>query len=244
MGLSLLLFPGVFVIAAALIRVIMSLQARPSALNINRWGVRETLAGIIAVNIPILRPILLRAFWTPGGMPGSDQESSHNKSRFGGSSNARKWTLSTASVMSRRGQQHLSSTHELPEDVEVQDKSNAVIEMSDHLSECSNHSRADSDDCIIQRPSGPLRKEQAGKDGVHVETTFASTVEYRHPEFRPAVYGARDSPRINISVYECAVRRCGRSSTRVSSWRGRFAQIGLLILQHAVGTGGRLHEQR
>jgi hypothetical protein len=189
LGLSLLLFPGVFVIAAALIRVIMTLEARPSALNINRWGVRETLAGIIAVNFPILRPILLRAFWTPGGMPGSDQESSHNKSRLGGSSNARKWTLSTASVMSRRGQQHLSSTHELPEDVEVQDKSNVVIEMSDHLSECSNHSGADSDDFIIQRPSGPLRKEQAGKDGVHVETTFASTVEYRHPEFRPAVYG-------------------------------------------------------
>ena len=150
MGLSLLLFPGVFVIAAALIRVIMSLQARPSALNINRWGVRETLAGIIAVNIPILRPILLRAFWTPGGMP-SDQENSH-KSPFGSSSNPRKWTLSSASAISRRGQQHLSSTHELQEDIEVQNKGNAAIEISDHLSECSNHSGADSDDFIIQRP--------------------------------------------------------------------------------------------
>jgi hypothetical protein len=189
LGLSLLLFPGVFVIAAALIRVIMTLEARPSALNINRWGVRETLAGIIAVNVPILRPILLKAFWTPGGMP-KDRENSHNKSRFGGdSSNARKWTLSSASATSRRGQQHLSSTHELPADVEVQDKSHAVIEMSDHLSECSNHSGAGSDDFIIARPPGPSQKDQARKGGVHVETTFASTVEYRHQDFRPVAHG-------------------------------------------------------
>jgi hypothetical protein len=61
---------------------------------------------------------------------------------------------------------------------------------------------------------------------------------------RLAIYGARDSPRINISVYECAVRRRGRSSSRVSSWRGRFAQIDFPILQHAVGASGRPHEQR
>jgi hypothetical protein len=62
---------------------------------------------------------------------------------------------------------------------------------------------------------------------------------------RPEVYGARDSPRIDISVYECAVRCRGRSSTRVSSWRGRFAQIDLPVLQHDVGASasGRLHEQ-
>lgn len=55
-GLSLLLFPGVFVITAALIRIVMSLSANPSALNVNRWGVRETVAGIVCVNLPILRP--------------------------------------------------------------------------------------------------------------------------------------------------------------------------------------------
>jgi len=166
----------------------MSLQARPSALNINRWGVRETLAGIIAVNIPILRPILLKAFWTPGGMQGSDQDTSR-KSPFGSKSNPRKWTLSSASAPSRRGQQHLSSNHELQEDIEVQSKNNTVVEMSDHLSECSNHSGADSDDFIIQRPPGMSRKDQSGKDGVLVETSFGSTVEYRQKEFRPAVHG-------------------------------------------------------
>jgi hypothetical protein len=32
------------------------LVAHPSALTINSWGVRETIAGIISVNIPIIRP--------------------------------------------------------------------------------------------------------------------------------------------------------------------------------------------
>lgn len=187
MGLSLLLFPGVFVIAAALIRVIMSLQASPSALNINRWGVRETLAGIIAVNIPILRPILLKAFWVPGDMS-SDQDT-RSKSAFGSRSNAKKWTISSSSGLSRRGQQHLSSNNELGDDVEAGAKNNAIIEMSDHLSECSNHSAADSDDFIIQRPPGLSRARQAGKNDVLVETSFGSTVEYSHKEFRPAAHG-------------------------------------------------------
>jgi len=54
--LVLLLCSGFFVIAAAIIRITMTLMANPSALTINRWGVRETIAGIIAVNIPIVRP--------------------------------------------------------------------------------------------------------------------------------------------------------------------------------------------
>jgi hypothetical protein len=188
MGLSLLLFPGVFVIAAALIRVIMSLQASPNALNINRWGVRETLAGIIAVNIPILRPMLLKAFWVPGDM--SSEGESRSKSAFGNRSNPKKWTISSSSGLSRRGQQHLSSNnHELQDDVEMGSKNNTVMEISDQLSQCSNHSAADSDDFIIQRPPGMLRNQKQGKDGVMVETSFSSTVEYSHKEFRPAPHG-------------------------------------------------------
>jgi hypothetical protein len=66
-----LLSSGVFVITAALIRVISTLAANPSALVINRWGVRETLVGIIAVNVPILRPLFSKAFWVPGATKGS-----------------------------------------------------------------------------------------------------------------------------------------------------------------------------
>lgn len=59
-----LLSSGVFVITAAIIRVVLTLGAHPSALNMNRWGVRETIIGIIAINVPILRSLFNRSFWT------------------------------------------------------------------------------------------------------------------------------------------------------------------------------------
>ncbi|KAH9818180.1 hypothetical protein Tdes44962_MAKER05374 [Teratosphaeria destructans] len=55
-SMAVLLSSGVFVITAALVRIVMTLKSHPSALTINRWGVRETIAGIIAVNAPIIRP--------------------------------------------------------------------------------------------------------------------------------------------------------------------------------------------
>ncbi|ETS79912.1 hypothetical protein PFICI_07441 [Pestalotiopsis fici W106-1] len=64
--IGLLLCSGLFVITAAIIRVVLTLGAHPSALNVNRWGVRETIVGIITVNIPILRPMASRKFWTTG----------------------------------------------------------------------------------------------------------------------------------------------------------------------------------
>ncbi|KAH7014533.1 uncharacterized protein B0I36DRAFT_425869 [Microdochium trichocladiopsis] len=65
--IGILLSSGVFVITAAIIRIVITLGSAPSALNINRWGVRETIVGIIAVNAPILRPLFSKAFWT--GIP-------------------------------------------------------------------------------------------------------------------------------------------------------------------------------
>ena len=64
--ISLVLSSGLFVITAAIIRVVYSLDAEPSASNINRWGVRETIIGIIAIHIPILRPLFNRSFWVWG----------------------------------------------------------------------------------------------------------------------------------------------------------------------------------
>ncbi|KAF7557552.1 hypothetical protein G7Z17_g570 [Cylindrodendrum hubeiense] len=67
--ISLLLSSGAFVIAAAIIRIVLTLSAHPSALTINSWGVRETLVGLITVNIPILRPMFNRNFWRWGKTP-------------------------------------------------------------------------------------------------------------------------------------------------------------------------------
>ena len=69
--LAALLSSGIFVVTAAIVRITMTLKAHPSALTINRWGVRETIAGIIAVNLPIVKPIFDRSFWrssTPGAI--------------------------------------------------------------------------------------------------------------------------------------------------------------------------------
>ncbi|KAL4727780.1 hypothetical protein ACLX1H_004469 [Fusarium chlamydosporum] len=79
--IGLLLSSGAFVIAAAIVRVVLTLTANPSAITINAWGVRETLVGIATVNIPVLRPLFSRAFWkgeTPSEICPSYQGSSRD----------------------------------------------------------------------------------------------------------------------------------------------------------------------
>lgn len=61
--LTLLLCSGIFVTTAALTSLFMSLTDPDSTININLWGTREEIAGIAAVNAPIIRPLFRRAFW-------------------------------------------------------------------------------------------------------------------------------------------------------------------------------------
>lgn len=62
----LLLSSGAFVVAAAIIRVVLTLSSSPSATTINSWGVRETIVGIITVNIPAIWPVFRVSFWKGG----------------------------------------------------------------------------------------------------------------------------------------------------------------------------------
>lgn len=57
---------GIFVITAAIIRAVLTLSGTPSAQKINEWGIRETIIGIITVNVPVLRPFFTAAFWRWG----------------------------------------------------------------------------------------------------------------------------------------------------------------------------------
>ncbi|ORY05371.1 hypothetical protein BCR34DRAFT_633053 [Clohesyomyces aquaticus] len=66
-----LLSSGLFVITAAVVREVLTLGAKTSGLNINRWGIRETIVGILTVNLPILRPMFHRSFLRRRGY-GSD----------------------------------------------------------------------------------------------------------------------------------------------------------------------------
>jgi hypothetical protein len=79
LAIGALLCSGLFVIAAAIIRAVLTLGSTPSGLNINRWGVRETFVGIIAVNSPILRPMFNRSFWSNGTYQGSSNATQDNK---------------------------------------------------------------------------------------------------------------------------------------------------------------------
>lgn len=63
-GLTLLLCSGIFVITAAIVAMLMSVFNAESTLNTNRWATREEIAGILAVNAPIVRPMFTRGFWT------------------------------------------------------------------------------------------------------------------------------------------------------------------------------------
>lgn len=62
-ALTLLLCSGIFVISAAVVALLMSLLDAHSTLNTNRWATREEIAGILAVNAPILKPMFHRSFW-------------------------------------------------------------------------------------------------------------------------------------------------------------------------------------
>ncbi|EJT77234.1 hypothetical protein GGTG_07146 [Gaeumannomyces tritici R3-111a-1] len=60
---ALLICSGFFVISAAAVRLTATLDAAPSAVTINRWGIRECEIGLVAINTPVLRPLFTRKFW-------------------------------------------------------------------------------------------------------------------------------------------------------------------------------------
>jgi hypothetical protein len=80
-----LLCSGLFVITAAIIRVVLTLGANASALNINRWGVRETIVGIVTINLPILKSLFNKSFWSPSSFKSSSFSHGTSRNVNGGS---------------------------------------------------------------------------------------------------------------------------------------------------------------
>ncbi|KAK5127580.1 hypothetical protein LTR85_006920 [Meristemomyces frigidus] len=174
LALAAMLCSGVFVITAALVRIIMTLSAHPSVLNVNRWGVRETIAGIIAINIPILRPLFRKDFWT-GDLPDPDgAPTSHHRNLSDKPSKLTKSQDSPDSFEMIEGAgsiSHLTGMKSVP---------STTVRRDDH-SDLDDDDTA-SDDFIIQRPDRRSRNEHADdgadlekgrKDGVRIETTYA-----------------------------------------------------------------------
>lgn len=61
--IGILICSGLFVIAAAIIRLAVTMGSNPSTITVNRWGVRECEIGLLAINAPNLRPLFTRRFW-------------------------------------------------------------------------------------------------------------------------------------------------------------------------------------
>ncbi|KAH8435108.1 uncharacterized protein LDX57_012737 [Aspergillus melleus] len=93
---------GIFVISASIIRTALTLGSEPSTITVNRWGIRETVVGVATVNLPILRPLFTKRFWTTG-MNGSS--SANNYYEYHASSGAYNLTS-----RSRKGQRNDSTT--------------------------------------------------------------------------------------------------------------------------------------
>ncbi|KAF1930457.1 uncharacterized protein M421DRAFT_418776 [Didymella exigua CBS 183.55] len=64
LAVFILLASGVFVLAACIIRVSLTVVPNIFVLNIARWGVREFCIAIVAVNSAALRPMFCKSFWT------------------------------------------------------------------------------------------------------------------------------------------------------------------------------------
>lgn len=83
--IGLFLLTGLMVIAAAIIRVVLTLGSNPSTLTIDLWGVRETIVALLCVNLPIFRPLFTRSFWSRNYSPTSNSTttgSRKNRSKF------------------------------------------------------------------------------------------------------------------------------------------------------------------
>ncbi|KAH6639127.1 hypothetical protein C7974DRAFT_387910 [Boeremia exigua] len=99
-----LLASGLFVTAACIIRVSLTVVPNIFVLNIARWGVREFCVAIIAVNSASLRPMFRRSFWSIN-KPGPEVQQRHSRYMFNSARRAR-MRLSRA----HRGNQALNST--------------------------------------------------------------------------------------------------------------------------------------
>ena len=163
-----LLSSGVFVIAAAIIRIVMTLVANPSALTINRWGVRETIAGIIAVNLPIIKPIFTKCFWSRNFPPNSEKGSGGRNAPENGSdtTNAR---LRIRNALSRRVEAyeldeasfHARSRHSQNEKKFEGQPEVMEVDSNSDIHPATNRS---SEDLVVQIPPGQRRPSSAEQE--------------------------------------------------------------------------------
>ncbi|KAH0015710.1 hypothetical protein KCU78_g8094, partial [Aureobasidium melanogenum] len=179
--IAIVLSSGMFVIAAAIIRVVLSLDAAPSAANINGWGVRETFIGIFTINVPILRPLFSKAFWLPGPY---DPNATGRGSGYGRSGH----NLHSAHNRSYKGSK-------LPSEV---DKSGTIneYELEDRTpisDDFDIESNASTEKMVYTRSNRSQNHPYDVDDGVRVETSYAIRTTRRDEETESIAHGTWNS---------------------------------------------------
>ncbi|KAL5114147.1 hypothetical protein ACEQ8H_007944 [Pleosporales sp. CAS-2024a] len=146
LGIGALLCTGLFVIAAAIIRAVLTLGSAPSGLNINRWGVRETFVGIIAVNAPILRPMFGRRFWTRNGFHESTRTEANkgwtSRSRYGNGT-FELGSAVTSSRLEKRDAEAEVASNESQEDIIKRSLDNLHFGTGDIMVQTTYHVQSD-----------------------------------------------------------------------------------------------------
>ncbi|KAH8672650.1 hypothetical protein BGZ60DRAFT_282835 [Tricladium varicosporioides] len=163
--IGLLLCSGTFVIAAAIIRVVLTLGSNPSALNINRWGVRETIVGIITINLPILKPLFNPSFWSTSSFKSSSLSHghSHNLENLGPYQKSSRLVSSTS---------HKGDAWDVEAGSASDGKSASKSEESFGKIKSSAGSDRDSQVYILQGKDDDVVSKGLAKGDVLVETTY------------------------------------------------------------------------
>ncbi|KAH7058670.1 hypothetical protein B0J12DRAFT_369924 [Macrophomina phaseolina] len=169
LAIAALLSSGIFVICAAVIRAVLTLGEAPSALNINRWGVRETIIGLLTVNVPILRPLFSRAFWHLGPY----RPSTSNGHSSGGGGSSAPWAASggtsTGSKLGRVHRHHSKSLgrHEMGFEL------HSACEGEDDMDRASTYSKSNPSVSVARAPSNSGSEEHivAKDEGSNITAT-------------------------------------------------------------------------
>ena len=184
--IGILLCSGIFVISAALLRCILTLQKDSNILNADIWGVRETFVSIIAVSAPAIRPLFNKETWVTGSILNPNSLEKLSKAgyapRSGNDTTSHElrdveWGAEHKSFDTRNAQRLPDSSSEeymvprLSAESEQSKKSPLKIEVTTmyELNNC-RESQVGDRGVVLPRPEGAARSEGTGWRHVQSET--------------------------------------------------------------------------
>ncbi|KAL2823777.1 hypothetical protein BDW59DRAFT_148324 [Aspergillus cavernicola] len=104
--IGVLLCGGIFVIAATLLRCILSLQSIDNINNSTIWAIRETFVAIIAINAPCIKPLFSSSVW----LRSSSKDPSSGREGYGNGKSSNGASFRMSGFGKSKAQSQLDST--------------------------------------------------------------------------------------------------------------------------------------